>query len=183
MVAVLPPRHSNPLPAFSQLCRGAKMRGMIKFLLALWSKGRCFPCWSSVFTSHQRRHAQGHPHSPKPSGTGPCWLCCAFRCLVKGQAATSPSLLCPLQPTLWIFPMWEQIGQSSNLTHPVGLRCSPGQTQSLNRYDLYDADRPVYCPWRGLCETRLMKCKAVGGFRCSCLLGHKDQKVPTFGRR
>lgn len=47
---------------------------------------------------------------------------------------------------------------------PARLRCSPGQMQSLNRYNLYDADRPVYCPLLGLCETHLLRCKAVGGF-------------------
>lgn len=107
----------------------------------------------------------------------------AFWFLPKSRAVPSPSLLCPLQPVLWTFPVWKQRAHSSNLTRPAGLCCSPGQMQSLNRYDLYDADRPVYCPSLGLCETCLTKCKAVGGFRCSWLLAHKDQKVSTFGRR
>lgn len=128
--------------------------------------------------SHQRMHAGGHPHSPKPSRTGLCWLCCALSLLVSSEGANS--FLCRLP-----LPYTDHAGSLSRLKvdrtelhcHMLGLHCSPG------RYYLYNADRPVYCPLLGLWEALLIKCKAVGGFRCILPLGHKDEKVPTFGRR
>lgn len=98
-MATLPPQLSNPLPGFSQLCRAAEIRKMIKFLPALWGEERCFPCWSSVFMSHQRMHAGGHPHGPKPLGTGPCWLRCALSLLVSSEGPSSYFSLPPLPIT------------------------------------------------------------------------------------
>lgn len=92
-VAPLPPKHSNPSPDFSQLCRGAEIIEMIKFLPV-----GCEEMLSLLKLSFYEpsENARGHPHGPKPSGTGPCWLCCALSLLVSSEGPSRYLSLPPL---------------------------------------------------------------------------------------
>lgn len=182
-MATLPLKLSNLLPDFSQLQRSRDERDD-KVPTSFMGRGEMLSLLKLSFYEPLENACRRSSSWPKAIRN---WSLLALLCPAPSGSfwRASSYLSFPPLPTTAHTVNFSHLkaAQSSNPTRPAGLCCSPEQMQSLNRYDLYDADRPVYCPLLGLCETHLMKCKAVGGFRCSWLLGHKDQKVPAFGRR